>query len=215
MFADMLALAPGDGSTLVRVDLTVGGESGTNVTLVGDDRLEARVGELTEPLARSGAGRYEQRIEGDSASEVSVSLLRGPEDVGAGGAVFLPEPFSTTLETNAAAGIARDVEVVVSWTPPVAGGILRWSIEGRCVWPESGEAADDGLLTLGAESVRVRGTRTGEECDVMITLDRENTGGVDPAWIPGSRIVAIQRRGVSFVSSPGRSESNGSSPDAG
>jgi hypothetical protein len=215
MFADMLALAPGDGSTLVRVDLTVGGESGTNVNLVADDRLEARVGELTEPLAHAGEGRYEQRIEGDSASAVSVSLLRGPDDVGAGGSVMLPEPFSTTLETDAAAGIARDAEVVVSWAPPVAGGTLHWSVEGRCVWSESGDAADDGLLTLGPENIRVRGTQNGEECEVIVTLDRENAGGVDAAWIPGSRIRAIQRRGVGFVSTPARSESGGSSPDAG
>jgi hypothetical protein len=34
----LLALAPGDGTTLVRVHLTVGG---ANVTLVNDDRREA------------------------------------------------------------------------------------------------------------------------------------------------------------------------------
>ena len=39
MFADILAISPGNASTLVRVQLTVGGDDGTNVALVGEDRL--------------------------------------------------------------------------------------------------------------------------------------------------------------------------------
>jgi hypothetical protein len=215
MFADMLALAPGDGTTLVRVDLTVGGESGTRISLVGDDRLEARVGEVTEPLARAGSGRYERHIDGDSPSPVSVTLLRGPADPSAGGSVDLPEPFSTTLETDATLGIPRDAEVVVSWAPPVPGGLLRWSVEGSCIWSESGDVADDGLVVLGPESFRVLGSRSAERCEVQITLERENLGAVDGAWVPGSRIRASQQRAVGFVSLPASGVSGATSPDAG
>jgi hypothetical protein len=202
MFADMLALAPGDGTTLVRVHLTVGGASGTNITLVNDDRLEATFREVSAVLARVGSGRYQTQLDGDAAGEVSVWLSRGPEDTPAGGIADLPEPFITTLETDARAGVARGSDVEVSWTPSVPGGSLRWSVEGRCLWTRSGSAADDGSLTLGPESFEVRATRAGEECDVSVTLERDSEYGVDSEWVPNSSFRAVQRRGVSFVSVP-------------
>lgn len=206
MFADMLALAPGDGTTFVRVRLTVGGASGTNITLVNDDRLEATFREVTAVLDRTGDGRYEAQLEGDAAGEVGVWLTRGPDDLPAGGSALLPEPFITQLVTDASVGIDRASEVVVSWAPAVPGGVVRWEVGGRCLWTRSGATPDDGSLTLGPESFEVRGTRAGEECEVTITLDRANVHDVDPLWIPGSAFEAIQRRAVRFVSTPAPSE---------
>jgi hypothetical protein len=206
MFADMLALAPGDGSTLVRVELTVGGEDGTKVTLVGDDELEARFGEVSAPLQRTGGGRYETQLQGDLAGQVVVELSRGPEDDPAGGSAALPDPFITSLISDASAGIARESEVVVTWAPTVAGGTMAWAVAGSCLWSESGVTADDGTLVLGPESFRVRPSRAGEECEVAVTLERENEGVVDRAWYPFSRFHAIQRRAVSFVSIPAAEE---------
>jgi hypothetical protein len=202
MFADMLALAPGDGDTLVRVHLTVGGEGGTNVTLVGDDALQARAGEVTQDLVRSGKGRYERKLGGDAAGEVTIELARGPDDAPASGIAVLPEPFILSLTTDASAGVDRSAAVSVSWSPASAGGSMRWTVEGRCLWTESGVAPDVGALTLGPERFRVRATRAGEDCEVQLSLDRENVGSVDRVWIPGSRFRAIQRRGVTFVSTP-------------
>jgi hypothetical protein len=202
MFAEMLALAPGDGSTLVRVQLAVGGENGTPVTLVGDDRLEASFAAATEALVPSGRGRYERQMAADSAGDVSVQLLRGPGDADAGGRAWLPEPFVTALETDARAGIPRDAGIDVSWSPVVAGATLSWTLAGRCLWTQSGSTADDGAFRLEPEFFRVRGARSGEACDVELRLDREGTGSVDSPWIPGSRFRAIQRRAVRFVSVP-------------
>jgi hypothetical protein len=213
MYADILALAPGDGSTLVRVKLTVGGDGGTNVTLVGDDSLEARIGELTQALGRSGRGRYEQRIPGDSASEVTVRLLRGADDAEASASALLPAPFVMTLETDDAAGISRSTPVVVAWTP-AAGGQIAWAVDGDCIWSESGITPDDGQLTLAPESFEVRGTRTGQDCAVQLTLDRSNEGTVDPVLVPGSNFQAVQRRGVSFVSTPAPGEVSAGSAEA-
>jgi hypothetical protein len=206
MFADMLALAPGDGTTWVRVQLTVGGASGTNVTLVNDDRLEATYREVTAVLERTGRGRYQAQLDGDEADEVSIWFSRGADDTPAGGSAELPEPFLTTLVTDASDGIARGSDVVVSWTPSMPGADLGWEVEGRCLWTRSGTTADDGSLTLGPESFEVRATRIGEECDVAITLDRTRERPVDPAWIPGSTFRAVQRRAVSFISTPAPSE---------
>jgi hypothetical protein len=214
IYADILALAPGDGSTLVRVKLTVGGDGGTNVTLVGSDSLEASIGELSQALGRSGRGRYEQRIPGDSASEVTVRLLRGADDAPASASASLPEPFVMTLETDDSAGVTRSTPVVVAWTPAVGGRAIEWSVAGDCIWSESGITPDDGQLTLAPESFEVRGTRAGEECLVQLTLDRSNEGTVDPVLVPGSNFQAVQRRGVSFVSTPATGEVS-EGPDAG
>jgi hypothetical protein len=215
MFADMLALAPGNGSTLVRVDLNVGGENGTTVNLVGDDQLDASKGEVTEKLERARSGRYERQMEGDSAGAVSVELSRGPDDAAAGGSAELPEPFILQLETDASAGIDRGSDVVVSWAPSGTGATMHWALEGDCLWSESGDTADDGLLALGPDSFRVRATRVGEECEVQISVDRQNLGAVDGVWVPGSRFRAIQRRAVDVVSTPSPVELGRPSPDAG
>lgn len=215
MFADILAISPGNGSTLVRVQLTVGGDDGTNVTLVGDDRLDATVGEVSAQLRRNGRGRYEERIDGDAANDVTVRLSRGPDDEPATATARLPEPFSMVLESDATEGISRAVPVIVSWSPPAAGGTVRWSVEGDCIWSESGDTPDDGSLTLQPENLRVRGTRVGEECAVELRLERSNTGEVDPILVPGSKFRAVQLRGVAFVSTPAVDESYNGSADAG
>jgi hypothetical protein len=202
MFADMLALAPGDGTTIARVRLTVGGEGGTSVLLAGDDRLDAFYGDVSAPLRRSGNGRYEAEFAGDAAAPISIELGRGPADAPAGGGAELPEPFVVELETDDRAGIDRGSEVAISWAPALPGGLMRWSAEGRCIWSASGETPDDGSLVLGPESFRVLSTRAAEDCQVDISVERENFGSVDGVWIPRSRFRAIQRRVLRFVSTP-------------
>lgn len=206
MFADMLALAPGDGTTLVRVELAVGGESGTLVTLVGDDRLQASFAGATESLAHAGRGRYERRMIGETAGDVSVQLLRGPDDANAGGGASLPEPFVAVLETDASSAIARDTSVELSWSPALPGGVLRWQVKGDCLWTESGSTADAGRLSLAADTFRVLSTHSGEECEVEVQLDREGSGAADSVWVPSSRFRAIQRRAVRFISRPSNGE---------
>lgn len=218
LYADILALASGDGETLVRVELAVGGDNGTTVNLSGDDDLVASAGGPPGSLVRRGAGRYELRIMGEGARDVTVELVRGPEDDGASGVASMPEPFMMSLDSDDTAGIDRGSPVTVSWEPPVAGGSVTWSVEGRCIWSESGQTPDDGSLTLAATSFRVRGTRVGQECDVSVTLERANSGSVDSILVPGSKFIAAQRRGVSFVSTPGPDEGGAApvpAPDAG
>jgi hypothetical protein len=116
----------------------------------------------------------------------------------------LPEPFAMQLETDGTAGIDRASSVIVSWQnpSPAEDAQLSWSVEGDCIWPESGVTPDDGVMTLSPERVRVRPTQRGEECAVRLTLDRESGGEVDPTFVPGSSFRAIQRRAITFVSTP-------------
>jgi len=214
LYADILAIAPGDGSTLVRVELTVGGASGTKVQLVGEDSLIAEAGEASEGLSRSAAGRYEEWLPSDAAGPISVRLERGPGDDPGGGTAELPEPFAMELETDDSVGIDRSSSVVALWEASGDGGSIDWAVEGRCIWADSGTTPDDGALTLGPEHLRVRPTKTGDDCEVLLTLERGAQGDVDRVFVPGSRFRALQRRGVTFVSTPARNETGGPAPAA-
>jgi len=78
LYADILALASGDGETLVRVELAVGGDNGTTVNLAGDDDLVASAGGPPGSLVRRGAGRYELGgIERGAATESDHRLGSG------------------------------------------------------------------------------------------------------------------------------------------
>jgi hypothetical protein len=210
MFAEMLAISPGKGDTLVRVNLTVGGASGTRVELTGDDRLVAEADDHSVTLGRSGRGRYEETLSGESSREITVRLERGADDATAQGSVVLPEPYALQLETDVSGGLNRSTPVIVSWDPPgVDEQTVVWSLDGDCVWSDSGITPDDGVMTLQAEHVRVRPTQVGEECQVSITIDRSVENDVDPQFVPGSSLRGIQRRSVHFVSTPAVGEKNG------
>jgi hypothetical protein len=116
-----------------------------------------------------------------------------------------------SLDSDDTVGIDRGSPVSISWDPPTAGGQITWSIDGRCIWSESGVTPDDGSFTLSAETFRVRGTRIGQDCEVVVTLERTNVGDVDSILVPGSKFVAAQRRGVKFVSTASPEE-GGSAP---
>ncbi|MEO8182866.1 MAG: hypothetical protein ABI895_28875 [Deltaproteobacteria bacterium] len=211
LYAEMLAIAPGNGTTLVRVNLTVGGNSGTRVQLVGEDVLVAEPDEDTRvALARQGHGRYEETLEGEASREVTVRLERGAEDAPAEGTAFLPPAFAMQLESPMAGGVDRSTPVMVGWQDPsVEATNMDWSVEGDCIWSDSGVTPDDGVMTLNPEHVRVKSTQAGEECVVQLTLDRATTNGVDPLFVPGSNFRAVQRRAVTFVSTPAVGEKNG------
>ena len=210
LFAEMLAISPGEGDTLVRVNLTVGGASGTRVELAGEDRLVAEAGDDSVTLARTGRGRYQETLPGESSREITIRLERGPEDSPAQGSAVLPEPYALRVESDVSSGANRSTPVIVSWEPPGAeGDTLQWSVDGDCIWSDSGVTPDDGVMTLQPEHVRVRATQVGEECGVTLTLDRSVKTAVDPQFVPGSSLRAIQRRAVEFVSTPAVGEKNG------
>jgi hypothetical protein len=210
LYAEMLAIAPGSGDTLVRVNLTVGGNSGTRVRLAGEDVLVAEAGEEPVELARSAAGRYEETLPGEASRDITVRLERGPEDDAVQGSVLLPAPFAMQIETPTEGGVDRSTALIVSWQEPSPEDTnIEWSVEGDCIWSDSGVTPDDGVMTLAPEHVKVKTTHAGEQCAVRLTFDRETTGDVDPLFVPGSNFRGVQRRAVTFVSKPGAGEKSG------
>ena len=210
MFAEMLAISPGKGETVVRVNLTVGGASGTRVELVGDDALVAEADEGPVTLGRIGRGRYEGTLPGESSRAITVRLERGADDDWVEDSVVLPEPYALRHETDVSGGVNRSTPLIISWDPPGAEGeTVEWSVDGDCIWSDSGITPDDGVMTVQPEHVRVRPTQAGEECQVIVTLDRSVEQGSNSLFLQGSSLRGIQRRAVDFLSTPAAGEKNG------
>jgi len=86
---------------------------------------------------------------------------------------------------------------------------VKWSVDGDCIWSDSGITPDDGVMTVQPEHVRVRPTQAGEECQVIVTLDRSVEQGSNSLFLQGSSLRGIQRRAVDFLSTPAAGEKNG------
>jgi hypothetical protein len=212
LFVDMQALATGDGTTLVRVDLTVAGANGTPVDLAGEDSLIATAGGISYPLVQSAHGVYEDQLEGDAAIGITVQLERAANSASGSSSADLPAPFALQIDNATSEGIDRSTALLVHWNGEGAPDLepeMAWSVDGACIWPDSGTMPDDGVTTLGAEHLRVRSTHRGENCEVELSLDRAHQGSVDPVFVPGSSFVATQHRSVTFTSIPGAGEPGG------
>jgi hypothetical protein len=212
LFIDTQALATGDGSTLVRVNLSVAGANGTRVDLGGEDSLIAEADGISAPLVQSGHGVYEDQLDGDAARPISVQLARAANADPGSSSADLPPPFALQIDNVTRDGIDRSTPLLVHWdsagdpnlVPPI-----QWSVDGSCIWPASGSMPDDGATTLAVEHLQVRPTLRGAECEVELALDRENQGDVDPVFVPGSSFRATQHRAVTFTSIPGAGEPGG------
>lgn len=206
LYAEMLAQASGDGTTLVQVQLAVAAAGGTKVELVGDDSLIAEAGTISYVLVQSARGTYEDQIDGDSAGEIIVRLERGNGEDSGSATAMLPEPFTPQIENADSRGIDRGTPLEVTWAPSLASSDadaivpIAWSIDGPCIWPESGFTPDIGEVMLDPAHFVVRPQHAGETCEVQLSLERQNQGEVDPVFVPSSNFRALQTRSVSFTS---------------
>jgi hypothetical protein len=212
LFLDIQALATGDNSTRVRVELSVAGANGTKVDLAGEDSLIAEAAGISYPLVQSAHGVYEDQLDGDAASPITVRLERAAGTDPGSASAELPEPFTMQIDNVTSEGIDRSTPLLVHWNGAADPNLvppITWSVDGGCIWPDSGTMPDDGVTTLGVEHLQVRPTRRGEECEVELSLDRERQGDVDPVFVPGSSFRATQHRAVTFASIAGAGEPGG------
>ncbi len=206
LYAEMLAQASGDGTTLVQVQLAVAAAGGTKVELVGDDSLIAEVGTTSYVLVQSARGTYEDQIDGDSAGEIVVRLERGNGEDSGSATAALPAPFTAQIENADSRGSDRATPLEVTWAPPLATSDsdpvppITWSIDGSCIWPDSGSAPDLGEMVLDPAHFVVRPEHAGEDCEVQLSLERQNQGEVDPVFVPSSNFRALQTRSIRFTS---------------
>lgn len=210
MYAHYEALAVGDGSTELSCSLRVGGNNGTFVELTGDDQLTAITAEETRVLSKRSNGNrhfYETELDSDAGGLViQVSFTRGDmDDDAAESFVSLPEPFVPTLAEDMPREVQRGGDVMITWDNE-GPGEMEWSLNGDCVFLDTGSTSDDGTLTIAEDDIKVTGTDEGESCEVEVTLERINRGSTDPNFEEGGRFVATQQRVVTFTSTPAPEE---------
>ncbi len=212
MYANFQAIAIGDGTTLTRAELRVGGKTGTYVQLTGEDKLVTSADDSSpQKMLRRSTGdrhRYEATHKTEAGGTVfNISYERGEIDTPAPDSnVTLPEPFALTLDNlNDGDEVIRGTDIGLSWDNETDGKVT-WELEGNCVKGESGELDDNGGINLPANLIEVQNLDKGESCTVTITVERLNRGSIDSAFGEGGKIVAIQRRAVTIVSTPEEGE---------
>lgn len=201
VYPEFQVVADGLGSSSASARLKVGGnDSNTFLDLQGSDVLEVSAKGQTQRMTSSGDHGYAARFAFDEAgTEFVFSFRRGEEDTGAvHSAVTLPEPFALQMGTTEASR-AKDA-VSFSWDPP-AGGDVHWDLDGDCVWTDQGSTPDDGSHTLDPSDVRAFGEET-KSCSVRVTVQRTQTGSIDPAFTEGGENRAYQLRAQTFTSTP-------------
>lgn len=214
IYANFEAVATGDGSTDFTAELRVGGDDGTFVELDGEDTLTASFDEDSKQMTKNSANtrhRYSAGFgEETGGALLNISFNRGSEDDDATDSVaLLPEPYALTfVDIDEDDSVQRGNDIAIEWSNEDPGD-MYWSIEGSCIWTESGTTSDDKEFTISAEKIRVQSTDEGEDCDVTVTLERINAGDTDPKFEEGGSFEAIQRRAIQFVSTPADDETGG------
>lgn len=195
-------VADGRGSSTVTVRLKVGGSnSNTYLDLIGDDRLEASVGDTTKRLDKRSDHTYRATFPVDQeGTEFVVAFTRGDADESAPvSSVNLPAPFE--LELGATSASRADDALEVAWVPP-ASGTIAWEYEGGCVKGDNGTTPDDGTYALAAGRLETFESDKNESCTVDLKLTRAREGTLDSAFTEGGTIEASQVRSASFTSMP-------------
>lgn len=211
MYANYEAIASGNGSTTVRAELRVGGDNGTYVELSGDDELVASADDDDKNMTHDSSGNrhwYESNFGTDAGGTVfNIAFNRAEGDDSApDSSVDLPPPFAVSLEgADAGDDIQRGYEIEISWDTEFSGS-MHWEVDGSCIWNEDGTVSDTGGLIIDAATIRPTGTGEGDTCEVTVTLERINEGDVDSAFEEGGRFLGIQRRAITFMSTPSDEE---------
>lgn len=213
MYAAMSVIAPGDGETDVTVDLRVGGDDGTIVTLVDTDVLTATVDGKTRTLKASD-NKYKTTFDSDEGGvKYTISLIRGDDDDGAPKSVVtMPEKIK--LEGDEYQSVSRaDGELVIHYETTESGkDSMSWNIlDSDCLFATDGKLDDSGELVLSGSDFNVKPLAEAaeedpedgsESCGSVVCLSREMKGTLDSAFGQGGYIKGIQRVCVEFTSVP-------------
>jgi hypothetical protein len=209
IYAKFEALAVGDGATRITADLRVGGDDGTYVNIISGDELVATVDGDENRLSKSG-DLYKTSFSVDEAgTDIQVAFLRDEDEDAPNSEATLPAGFTLSMPKTT---VERDEVPTVTWSP--SGGSatdIEWRVSGDCIFSDSGTTADDGSFTLSSSQIDVKPSDEDETCEITVTVDRVATGSVDSAFGEGGEFKAIQRRNITFISTPPKEVS----PDAG
>jgi hypothetical protein len=201
VYPDIDVTADGSGSTRVQVRLKVGGPaSNTFLELVGPDRLQVTGGGVTKDMDGSGYS-YTATFPTDAAGPFVVAFLRGPADISAPNTtVTLPQPFTISLPTRELSRATDDL--TYTWSPTSGAGDMDESIDGSCTEIILDTIPDDGAATISHDQIHAESGRASDSCTVTLTMARNQSGQVDPAFTEGGSVNARQLRSITFTSTP-------------
>jgi hypothetical protein len=214
IYPEFTVLATGNGKSQVSVKLKTGGnDSNTYLDLTGPDELVCTAADTEKTLTQDGTA-YKATFSTDEGGTVfTFSLNRGDEDENAPDShVTLPDPYvvdgvDSTTEISRADGTLE-----VTWDASDADDTHTWTVTGEdCLFQTDGNASTDGKLTLRGDDFNAtpsaedpEATEAESTCEATLCIDRKLTGSLDPAFAEeeGGEIRAIQRRCVTFISTP-------------
>jgi hypothetical protein len=202
IYPEIVVTATGNGSSVVEVQLKVGGaSSNTFLDLKGEDTLEATAGGVTKTLDETSSETYRASFAVDAeGTEFEVAFLRGDADENApSSTVTLPAPFELAVEVTEASRTMDDFNF--TWEPPGSGSV-SWDVSGDCIISEDDDTPDDGAATIPAGTMESFESEAQDSCTVNLALVRSDSGSIDPAFTEGGSIVAQQVRGETFTTTP-------------
>jgi hypothetical protein len=209
--ADITATATGSGSTNVNATFRKGAISLTFIQLTADDSVKVTSGSQNAQLKEFsllGLVSYSASVPVDADGTQFTVALERKKDSGAPSSIAtLPEAFTVTALSG-------------SFSRAQSGPHLQWSnagsdpmtlsIKGDCIQDFIASVTSGATdYTVAANALKKKtgsgtadgGTSVPDDCTVTANVDRSRPGTLDTGYAGGT-IAGIQRRSVTFTSTP-------------
>lgn len=214
-YASMHVTANGNNQTEVWVSLKTGPRiDADSIDLSEGDTLTATANGITKTLSRDIS--YETSFNFDEGgAEFVISLERNEGEDMPSSRVELPQKFAI-LMPNVDEILNSGETITVTWSPSVESETIEVSYRGDCISKDSGSEIHFGrgyiINDVGTHTVSVDDILNvfGEHeefnknitCPSSISIERVNTGTIDPNYGKGGVITAKQIRSISIGINP-------------
>lgn len=199
-----------DNISRVVVELNEKDAFGANIRLVGNERLEVSAPGVTKVLVVDTDLfdiDYQARIEQTAGDTLfSFAFYRDAEPDALGSSVRLPQPF-TILAPQDKQQFRVDEQVEMRWSAPLPGQNIHYNASINCTNLDgtnasdisTGDIDDNGAFSVDLPAITLFQSETldrSKKCSLILTMNRENRGTLDPAFASNSIIQALQIRRV-------------------
>jgi len=208
IYADINAIATGDGNTTVRASLRVGGNaSNTFLELVGDDKLVASMGEETAEMGEKtflGSKWYTAEFSEDAVdTEFNVAFERSVDEPAPESKMTMVAPFDITVPASSASYSRASDDIELAWETSGTSDTMLVNIDGSCVQLYHEDlSGDTGSFSVVAGTLEPAQDQEDETCSITIELIRHREGTLDPAYGEGGLVYSRQIRTIQVTSAP-------------
>ena len=208
VYADIEAVAEGDGSTRASAILRVGGaDSNTFLELVADDSLTASTGEETQELIEQSIGDYFSYVADFDVdaedTEFVVAFERTVDEGAPNTTLSLPALFDLTGPEEGVTLSRSEEDITITWESSGTEDEMLWSASGGCFFDASGGIeGDPGTFTIEAGTLESVDEDEPETCEATLVITRSRVGDLDPGYGEGGSVFGKQMRSVDILVSP-------------